>query len=142
MVDSRHLSCTARSFKKIFVSYLGDGTQTYFFHDSNHKPGEPGGIIFVIGPKWGTSYAPQSSRSDYSGQGILASIRLRTCSSFIHLMGTYWPFVPPSALSAVVAFHLCSAGVCYEIYAQSFGRWFVCWVCLFDFCVTCNQISY
>ena len=100
MVDSRHSSCTARSFKKIFVSCLGPGTQTYFSHDPNRKPGEPGGIIFVIGPKWGTSYAPQSSRSDYSGQGILDSIRLRTCSSFIHLMGTYWPFVLPSALSA------------------------------------------
>ena len=100
MVDTRHSPCTTRSFKKIFVSCLGAGSQVYFSHDPNRRPGEPGGIVIVIGPKWGTSYMPQSSRTDYSGHGILASIRLRTSTSFIHIMGTYWPFVPPKAMSS------------------------------------------
>ena len=100
LVDTRHSPNTTRSFKKIFVTNLGAGTQIYFSKDPNRKPGEPGGIIIVIGPKWGTSYAPQHSRTDYSGQGILASVRLSTGSSFINILGTYWPFVPSSAMSA------------------------------------------
>ena len=94
LVDTRHSSCTTRSFKKIFISSLGVGSQTYFSKDLSRKPGEPGGIVIIIGPKWGTSYMPQTSRTDNSGQGILASIRLRTSSTFIHILGTYWPFVP------------------------------------------------
>jgi hypothetical protein len=94
LVDTRHSSSTSRSFKKIFVTSLGAGSQTYFSRDPERKPGEPGGIVFVIGPKWGTSYMPQESRTDFSGHGVLASIRLRTQTTFLHIMGTYWPFVP------------------------------------------------
>jgi hypothetical protein len=55
LVDTRHSSCTSRSFKKIFISCLGAGSQVLFSKDHNRKPGEPGGIAIIIGPKWGTS---------------------------------------------------------------------------------------
>ena len=52
----------------------------------------PGGIIFIIGPKWGPSFI--DGRSDDSGNGALAEIQLRTMQGKIHILGTYWPERP------------------------------------------------
>ena len=97
LIDTRHSPQTARSFRRIFVQRLGAGSQLYFSKDPNRRPGEPGGIICVVSPTWGPSYLPQHSRSDSSGQGVMTCIRLRTESSFLSILGTYWPFVPVGA---------------------------------------------
>ena len=89
--DTRHSKNMAKSLKRRFVHRLGAGTKVYCSVDSRRKPGEPGGIVVIIGPKWGPSYLHNDSRTDDSGHGILASVRLRTTSGIISVAGTYWP---------------------------------------------------
>ena len=92
--DSRHTSTTVRALKKHFVTLLGAGTKTYFSKDDGRLPGEPGGIAIIIGPKWGPSYIGDNSRTDFSGQGVLTRIHLRTETGFLAIYGTYWPERP------------------------------------------------
>ena len=93
-VDTRHNENTIKSYRKIFKDILGPGSQVYFSKDPNRTHGEYGGIVIIIGVIWGPSYIPANSRTDDTGQGILARIHLRTITGFISIMGTYWPFVP------------------------------------------------
>ena len=92
--DTRHSDKTSRSYKRLFTALLGPGTRVYCSKDSKRRPSEPGGIIIVVGPKWGLSYISDKSRTDYSGQGALAQIFLRTETGTITILGTYWPECP------------------------------------------------
>ena len=93
-VDTRHSEDQVRSFNKQFRERLGAGTVTYFTKDALRKPTEPGGIGIIVGTKWGPSLVRDGSRTDHTGHGVLARIRLRTSSGFLSIYGTYWPFVP------------------------------------------------
>ena len=66
----------------------------------------PGGIIFIIGPKWGPSLI--DGRSDDSGHGALAEIQLRTTQGKIHILGTYWPERPERSHITPLAVNLWS----------------------------------
>ena len=52
----------------------------------------PGGVMIIVGPKWGPSL--MNGRSDDSGHGTLAEVKLRTQTGFITILGTYWPEKP------------------------------------------------
>jgi hypothetical protein len=92
--DSRHTQSTARSLKKLFVELLGAGTKTYFSKDSERRPGDPGGIAIIIGPRWGPSYISEKSCTDHSNHGVLTKIQLRTETGYLAILGTYWPECP------------------------------------------------
>ena len=89
--DSRHTTSTARSLKNLFVDLLGAGTKTYFSNDKSRRPGDPGGIAIIIGPRWGPSYICDNRRADHSNHGVLAKVQLRTETGYIAILGTYWP---------------------------------------------------
>ena len=48
-----------------------------------------GGVIIIVGPKWGPSVV--DGRSDDTGCGILAEVQLRTVTGKMHVMGSHWP---------------------------------------------------
>ena len=52
----------------------------------------PSGVMIVVGTKWGPSLI--NGRSDDSGHGTLAEIKLRTTNGTINILGTYWPEKP------------------------------------------------
>ena len=103
--DSRHSPATARSLKKLFVELLGAGTKTYFSKDKDRRPGDPGGIAIIIGPRWGPSYISDRSRTDLSNHGVLAKVNLRTTSGYIAVLGTYWPESPNDKVSGTPKDH-------------------------------------
>jgi hypothetical protein len=120
LTDTRHTATSAQYYKKIVQGQLGGATRVYASdttpreRDRRVKPTKstipfkkrrtplhtgrerksagPGGIMFIIGPKWGPSLA--NGRSDDSGNGALAEIQLRTQQGTIHVQGTYWPERP------------------------------------------------
>ena len=92
--DSRHTPATARCLKKLFAELLGAGTKTYFSKDKARRPGDPGGIAIIIGPRWGPSYISDRSRTDHSNHGVLTKVNLRTTTGYIAVLGTYWPESP------------------------------------------------
>ena len=51
--------------------------------------------MIVVGAKWGPSLI--NGRSDDSGHGTLAEIKLRTTNGTINILGTYWPEKPATS---------------------------------------------
>ena len=96
-IDCRHSPSSAKSYKKVFKQGLGAGTSCYFSVDPSRQHSEPGGISFIVGPKWGTSVIHDESRTDRSGHGVLARVRLRTTSGFLSVHGPCSPYKPSPA---------------------------------------------
>ena len=49
--DTRHSDITAKAYRKRLRQELGAGVECYFSKDSKRNPGEPGGIVMIIGPR-------------------------------------------------------------------------------------------
>ena len=122
LTDTQHTDTSAAYFKKLVQSHLGGAAKIYasdttpreherrqrtnpkvqrkkrdsslprYQHAGSHMRKGPGGIIFIIGPRWGPSLL--TGRSDDSGHGALAEIQLKTQTGKIHILGTYWPEIP------------------------------------------------
>ena len=94
MTDTRHSAVTTSAYVRILKDRLGAGTAVYGSVDAKRRPGEPGGIITVIGPRWGPSYVRELSKTDFSGHGVLTAIVLDTADGRLCVLGSYWPSLP------------------------------------------------
>ena len=80
---------------------LGTGTRTHaspcildYGTDSTTGLRRAGGILAVIGPKWGTSLgAVQDDKfgPDGSSAGVMCQVTLNTTDGAINVIGAYWP---------------------------------------------------
>ena len=73
---------------------------------SNRMHNGPGGIMFLIGTRWGPSLA--NGRSDDTGHGALAEIQLRTQNGMLNILGSYWPEKPMASHVQATAINLWS----------------------------------
>ena len=94
MTDTRHSAVTMKAYVRILKDRLGAGTAVYGSVDAKRRPGEPGGIITVIGPRWGPSYVRELSKTDFSGHGVLTAFVLDTADGRLSVLGSYWPSLP------------------------------------------------
>ena len=120
LTDTRHTQTAAAFFKRTVKSHLGGAATLYATETTSRNYGvrqrhsdharrrshtgipttrlkcpvskEPGGIIIIIGPKWGPSLV--TGRNDDTGFGVLAEVQLRTQRKHVHVLGTYWPAEP------------------------------------------------
>ena len=78
MTDTRHSAVTMTLYVRLLRDKFGAGTAVYGLVDAKRCPGDPGGIITVIGPRWGPSYVRELSKTDFSGHGVLTAVILDT----------------------------------------------------------------
>ena len=89
MIDTRHPAVTLKAYVHLLRNKLGAGTAVYGSIDMKRRPGEPGGIITVIGPRWGPSYVRELSKTDFTGHGVLTAIILDTIGGRLCVQGIY-----------------------------------------------------
>ena len=94
LIDTRHSAAGLKAYVQLLRERLGARTAVYGSADASRKPDETGGLITIIGPRWGPSYERNASKTDKSGQGVLTSITLRTTTGSLMILATYWPSVP------------------------------------------------
>ena len=132
LTDTQHTATSADYYRKLFQARMGCAARTYASattprrnerrqqHAGSARPGAakrgrnrfnkvhsgPGGIIFLIGPRWGPSLA--NGRSDDTGHGALAEIQLRTQGGLLNILGSYWPEKPETSHIQSTAINLWS----------------------------------
>ena len=94
MTDTRHSAVTMKACIRLLRDKLGAGTAVNGSVDAKRRPGEPGGIITVIGLQWGHSYVRELSKTYFSEHGLLTAVILETVDGRLCVLGTYWPSLP------------------------------------------------
>eukprot|EP01034_Spumella_vulgaris_P029000 gene29000-35971_t len=94
-MDAQAAKRSGRYLAKEFKTVLGLGTQT---HTSQYRGNQvtvrngvptPGGIVIVVGPKWGKSVTKFTD--DPSGTGVACELLLQGANGLLQIIATYWP---------------------------------------------------
>ena len=94
VVDTRASNRLAKMCSKKFREQLGPGTQTHHSSPQANITGTSthvGGIMIIIGPKWGIWHA--TFQDDPTSLGILQGVTIHTPNSPLMIIATYWPYV-------------------------------------------------
>ena len=133
LTDTQHTATSADYHRKVFQARMGGAarifssattprqherrqrrsdasirptTNTRGRNRTNRVHNGPGGVMFLIGPRWGPSLA--NGRSDDTGHGALAEIQLRTQDGLLNILGSYWPEKPETSHIQSTAINLWS----------------------------------